>query len=67
MLDIAEVVLVNTLNRRESTGAHARLDYPFRDNEKYLKSSLNYHTSAEPKIAWHTMAFTRYSPVERIY
>ena len=67
MLDVAEVVLVNTLNRRESTGAHTRLDYPFRDDEKYLKHSLNYHTSAEPKIAWHTITFTRYAPVERKY
>jgi succinate dehydrogenase / fumarate reductase flavoprotein subunit len=67
MLDVAEVVLVNALNRRESRGAHARLDYPSRDDEKYLRHSLTYHTSAEPKIAWHPIAFTRYAPVERKY
>jgi succinate dehydrogenase / fumarate reductase flavoprotein subunit len=67
MLDVAEVVMVNTLNRRESTGAHARLDSPISDDAKYLKYSHNYYTSAEPKIAWHTIAFTRYAPVERKY
>jgi len=67
MLSVAEVVLVNALNRCESRGAHARLDYPLRDDERYLKHSLTYYSTEEPKIAWHPIAFTRYAPVERKY
>ena len=67
MLTIAEVVLVNALNRCESRGAHARLDYPLRDDAKFLKHSLSYYTAGEPKVAWHPIAFTRYAPVERKY
>src|SRR6476620_6314357 len=61
MLSVAEVVLVNALNRCESRGAHARLDYPLRDDERYLKHSLTYYSTEEPKIAWHPIAFTRYA------
>lgn len=67
MLTIAEVVLVNALNRCESRGAHARLDYPLRDDAKFLKHSLTYYTAGEPKVAWHPIEFTRYAPVERKY
>ena len=67
MLSIAEVVLMTALNRCESRGAHARLDYPLRDDERFLKHSLSYYTSTEPKIAWHPVTFTHYAPVERKY
>ena len=67
MFSVAEVVLVNALNRCESRGAHARLDYPLRDDERYLKHSLTYYTTTEPKIVWHPITFTRYAPVERKY
>ena len=40
MLRTAEVVLVGALNRRESRGAHARIDYPYRDDANFLKHTL---------------------------
>ena len=40
MLDLAEVISMGALMRRESRGAHWRLDYPVRDDENFLKHSL---------------------------
>ncbi len=40
MLDLAEIITMGALMRRESRGAHWRLDYPARDDENFLKHSL---------------------------
>ena len=40
MLDLAEVITMGALMRRESRGAHWRTDYPKRDDENFLKHSL---------------------------
>jgi succinate dehydrogenase/fumarate reductase flavoprotein subunit len=40
MLDLAEVITMGALMRRESRGAHWRLDYPKRDDKNFLKHSL---------------------------
>lgn len=69
LLRVAEVVLLGALNRRESRGAHARIDYPFRDDNNFLKHTLAYYNGheSEPKMDWHPITFTRYVPVERKY
>lgn len=67
MLRIAEIVLTGALNRRESRGAHARTDYPGRDDVNFLKHSLAYYSDSEPCMKWHPVTFTRYAPVERKY
>jgi len=40
MLELAEVITMGALMRRESRGAHWRLDYPDRDDDNFLKHSL---------------------------
>ena len=40
LLDLAEVITMGALMRRESRGAHWRLDYPERDDKNFLKHSL---------------------------
>jgi succinate dehydrogenase / fumarate reductase flavoprotein subunit len=68
MLRTSEVVLLGALNRRESRGAHARIDYDTRDDNNFLKHTLAYYNSdGEPKMNWHPVTFTRYAPVERRY
>lgn len=68
MMRVAEIVLMGAINRRESRGAHARIDYPNRDDNNFLKHTLAYHNSdGEPRMEWHPVVFTRYAPVERKY
>jgi succinate dehydrogenase / fumarate reductase flavoprotein subunit len=66
MLRIAEVVLTGALSRQETRGAHARTDYPKRDDVNFLKHTLAYY-GKQPKIAWHPVTITRYAPMERKY
>ncbi|MFX0108314.1 MAG: FAD-dependent oxidoreductase [Candidatus Hodarchaeota archaeon] len=40
MLDLAEIITMTALMRRESRGAHWRTDYPTRDDDHFLKHSL---------------------------
>ena len=68
MMRVAEIVLMGAINRRESRGAHARIDYPNRDDNNFLKHTLAYYSGdGEPRMGWHPVVFTRYAPVERKY
>jgi len=67
MMRIAEIVLAGAFNRRESRGAHARIDYLKRDDTNFLKHTLAYLGTQGPKLAWHPVRFTRYAPMERKY
>jgi succinate dehydrogenase / fumarate reductase, flavoprotein subunit len=67
MLRIAEVVLMGAYIRQESRGAHARTDFPKRDDLNFLKHTLAYYSDEQPQLAWHPVTFTRYAPVERKY
>ena len=68
MLRTAEVVLMGAINRKESRGAHSRIDYPKRDDVNFLKHTLaHYNSENEPIMSWHPIIFTRYGPVERKY
>ncbi|GAA2515223.1 succinate dehydrogenase flavoprotein subunit [Rarobacter incanus] len=42
LLDLAEVVVVGALSRRESRGGHFREDYPQRDDAHYMQHTMVY-------------------------
>ncbi|RLI09543.1 succinate dehydrogenase/fumarate reductase flavoprotein subunit [Candidatus Bathyarchaeota archaeon] len=67
MLDVAEVIIVSALARTESRGAHYRLDYPERDDERWLKHTLAYWTPEGPRLAYEPVVITRWKPVVRKY
>jgi succinate dehydrogenase flavoprotein subunit len=68
MMRTAEVVLLGAINRRESRGAHSRLDFPHRDDVNFLNHTLAYYNAdGDPKMTWHPVIITRYAPVERKY
>ncbi len=67
MLELAEVTLVAGLAREESRGAHARTDFPKRDDVKYLAHSMLYQTGGKPRLEYKPVTITNWKPVERKY
>lgn len=63
------MILLGALNRHESRGAQARVDYPKRDDVNFLKHTLVYYKGpeTEPFIDLFPVTITRYTPVERRY
>ncbi len=68
MLEIAEIVILGALLREESRGAHARRDFPKRDDERFLKHTLAYRNEdGSPRIEYIPVNITYWKPVERKY
>ena len=68
LLDVAEAVAHSALMRTESRGSHQRTDFPLRDDEKFLKHSLVYHTeSNNPRIEYLDVVVTHWPPGKRTY
>ena len=68
MLDCAETIIVGALFRKESRGAHVRLDFPERDDENWLKHILTYQQpGADPKIETLAVRMTQWEPKPRVY
>ena len=67
ILELAEIITASALRRRESRGAHVRLDFPQRDDEHYSKHTLAYYASAGPRLDHSDVKITRYKPETRKY
>jgi len=68
MLDCAEALAVSALERRESRGAHQRLDFVERDDGRYLRHSLaHYRGSEAPRVDYLDVVITRSQPGVRDY
>lgn len=67
MFRAAETILVGAINRKESRGAHARVDYPDRDDDSFLHHTLAYMGPDKPIMRTHPVTITKYEPVERKY
>jgi len=68
MLDVSEAVVEAALNRTESRGAHQRIDFPQRDDTKFLAHSLvSYRKNDRPRVAYSPVTITRWPPGERVY
>ncbi|HKU11033.1 succinate dehydrogenase flavoprotein subunit [Sinomonas sp.] len=74
LLDLAEVMTVAALHRKESRGGHYREDFPDRDDANFMKHSMLYRDPAAEtegvkgiRFGTKPVVFTRYEPMERKY
>ena len=67
MLDAAEVIAVGALLRKESRGAHARRDYPSRDDKNFLAHTVVHRTADGPKVTYEPVTILFWKPVARKY
>ncbi len=68
MLDLAEIVILGALMREESRGSHFRRDFPYRDDERFLKHTLAYRNEdGSVRIEYIPVNITYWKPVERKY
>lgn len=69
MLLLGEVIAKGGLLREESRGSHKRLDYPDRNDERFLKTSVAEYdpASGEHKIFWRDVQTGLVKPRARTY
>jgi len=52
MMELARVITLGALNRNESRGAHYKPEYPERDDENWLKTTIATWTSSGPELSY---------------
>ena len=67
MLDVAATVAVAAEAREESRGAHQRLDFSGRDDERFLRHSLVGLSAGGLEVNWRPVTITRSQPGVRNY
>ena len=68
-LDVAQSMAHSAIKRKESRGAHQRLDgFELRDDVNYLKHSEAYYVAGDvPRIAYGDVKITTSQPAARVY
>jgi succinate dehydrogenase / fumarate reductase flavoprotein subunit len=67
LLELAEVTAACALARTESRGAHAREDFPKRDDQNWLKHSLAWSCDGKLELRYKPVAIIKWQPKERVY
>jgi succinate dehydrogenase / fumarate reductase flavoprotein subunit len=67
LLDLAEVTAASALARQESRGAHAREDFPKRDDENWMKHTLAWACDGRFVLRYKPVVITKFQPKERVY
>ncbi|MFM1819385.1 MAG: hypothetical protein RIS61_983 [Actinomycetota bacterium] len=68
LLELAEVLVVSALARKESRGGHAREDFQTRDDNQFMKHTMAYADDKNGvRLDYKPVTMTRYEPMERKY
>lgn len=70
LLELAEVIVVGALERKESRGGHFREDYQNRDDVNFMRHTMAYRTTEDDgttgvRLDYKPVVVTRYQPMER--
>ncbi len=67
MLELARVIVQGARQRDESRGAHYKPDFPNRNDEQFLKSTLASYADGAPKITYGEVDTQWIKPRPRVY
>lgn len=67
MLQLARVITLGALNRNESRGAHYKPDFPDRDDENFLKTTIAEYSDEAPVLSYEPVDISLVEPRKRDY
>ena len=67
MLELARVITLGALNRNESRGAHYKPDFPERDDENFMKTTIAEYSAEAPVLSYEPVDVSLVEPRKRDY
>jgi len=67
MLELARVITLGALNRNESRGAHYKPEFPDRDDENFLKTTIAEYSGEGPVFSYDPVDVSLIQPRKRDY
>lgn len=67
MLQLARVITLGALNRDESRGAHYKPDFPERDDENWMKTTIAEYSDESPVFSYEPVDISLVEPRKRDY
>jgi hypothetical protein len=67
MLQLARVITLGALNRNESRGAHYKPDFPDRNDEEWLKTTIAEYSLEAPVLSYEAVDISLIEPRKRDY
>jgi succinate dehydrogenase / fumarate reductase flavoprotein subunit len=67
MLELARVITLGALNRNESRGAHYKPEFPDRDDERFLKTTIAEYSGEGPVFSYEPVDVSLIQPRKRDY
>lgn len=67
MLQLARVITLGALNRNESRGAHYKPDFPDRDDENFMKTTIAEYSDEAPVLSYEAVDVSLVEPRRRDY
>lgn len=67
MLELARVITLGALNRNESRGAHYKPDFPDRDDDNFMKTTIAEYSTEAPVLSYEPVDVSLVEPRKRDY